>query len=1129
MDFTLRRATLDDLDAVMALETAGFPAGIVEQRAVFARRIAVFPEGFLLALDEAATPWGYFCAEIWSQQGSFDLGHDIEATLDRGGDTLYIASMTVAPEARGSGRGRALFQRALHVLQAEFPAVRKALLIVNEHWTGARRLYGDAGFVEEVRLPEFFRPEGGPVGAAVVMKKETEWNGSFRIGATMKKLLSLPENLVPVIHELEGLNHDEWFADSDPAGHKVGSGGGTAHLLAQDWALCGKGGRRVIVHAGGQSRRLPGYAPSGKILTPIPVYRWSRGQRIDQTLLDLQLPLYDKLMADVGPRQNTLIASGDVLILAPEIPRDLPEVDVVCFGIWVDPQLASRHGVFFTPRNQPRQLEFMLQKPTHQTIEKLAGTLLYQMDIGLWILSDRAVDVLMKKCGWDGQKFAGGTPDFYDLYSSFGPALGAQPTTPDPEVSALSVAVVPLEGGGFYHFGTSLELITSMGKIQNLVQDQRFLWHHRVKPHPTLFTQNAVTQIAWNQKHHHIWIENSWIPAGWALTDHHVLTGIPENSWELTLPSGVCLDVVPVGPDRFCLRPYGISDSFNGDPADPSTLWMGTPVAQWLAQRGLSLAQAGLDTVRDLQKAPLFPVFLKKDLTQEWVRWMIAPEAPESALSSRWVAQERLSAEQISTQADLVRLYAQRDQFRAATLPFLAKNNLHSVFYQIDLKALAGDFARNKLALPPVLPPEAPAVTRFRDFMFRAEVAKRKGLDGRDDEKRAFGELQSSLIGSIPLRADPKLDVFADQIVWGRSPARLDLAGGWSDTPPYCIQTGGRVVNLAVNLNGQPPMQVFVRLSPRHTIVLRSIDNGVSEEISTYEQLDRLSALGSAFSIPRAALSLAGFHPRFNPAGFLTLEQQLKEFGGGIEISLLAAIPQGSGLGTSSILAATILGALSDFCRLGWTKEAVCHRTLILEQLLTTGGGWQDQFGGILPGLKLLETQPGWQETVSVRWLPDLLFTQPETKDLWLLYYTGITRVAKTILAEIVTGMFLNEGPRLSIVDDIKAHALAAYDALQKCDMDETGRVIGRSWQLNKALDSGTTSPEIEALIAQIADWTSGLKLLGAGGGGYLLICAKDVAAARKIQDTLNRNPPNGRARFVKMSLSTEGFQLTRS
>lgn len=98
-----------------------------------------------------------------------------------------------------------------------------------------------------------------------------------------------------------------------------------------------------------------------------------------------------------------------------------------------------------------------------------------------------------------------------------------------------------------------------------------------------------------------------------------------------------------------------------------------------------------------------------------------------------------------------------------------------------------------------------------------------------------------------------------------------------------------------------------------------------------------------------------------------------KGLGCGLEITLLAAIPAGSGLGTSSILAATVLGSISDFCGLGWDKAMIGNRTLVLEQLLTTGGGWQDQFGGVLHGLKLLQTSDGFNQNPQVRWLPEYL------------------------------------------------------------------------------------------------------------------------------------------------------------
>jgi galactokinase/mevalonate kinase-like predicted kinase len=169
------------------------------------------------------------------------------------------------------------------------------------------------------------------------------------------------------------------------------------------------------------------------------------------------------------------------------------------------------------------------------------------------------------------------------------------------------------------------------------------------------------------------------------------------------------------------------------------------------------------------------------------------------------------------------------------------------------------------------------------------------------------------------------------------------------------------------------------------------------------------------------------------------------------------------------------------------------------------------------------------QEKIRVRWMPDRLFTQPEYKECWLLYYTGITRVAKNILAEIVRGMFLNEGYRLRIVDEIRQHAYRLAEAIQGSDLHYTGKMVAHSWKLNNALDNGTNTPEVQRIIDLIHSYTLGFKLLGAGGGGYMLMCAKDREAALRIKQVLTRNPPNAKARFVNMDVSQKGFQISRS
>jgi galactokinase/mevalonate kinase-like predicted kinase len=376
----------------------------------------------------------------------------------------------------------------------------------------------------------------------------------------------------------------------------------------------------------------------------------------------------------------------------------------------------------------------------------------------------------------------------------------------------------------------------------------------------------------------------------------------------------------------------------------------------------------------------------------------------------------------------------------------------------------------------------------------------------------------------------PVCGIQKDQIVWGRSPVRIDIAGGWTDTPPYCIEHGGKVVNLACNLNGQPPVQVFAKLSKKMEIVIRSIDMGVDQKIADYNDIRTFAQPGSEFALAKAALAIVGFLPEFHTgARYPNLESQLSDFGGGIEISLLSAIPAGSGLGTSSILAATILGALNELCGSGWNKHDIIMRTLALEQMLTTGGGWQDQVGGVFPGIKLSETVPGIIQNPTLKWLPDMMFKNRNAQDVSMLYYTGLTRMAKNILQDIVRGMFLNSRKQLSILKEIGDHAIDTFDCIQKNDWDSYCRSITRCWELKQALDSGTNPPQVESIIDSVSDYLSCAALPGAGGGGYIYMIAKDEEAARRVRKHLLDFPPNKLSRFVEPYISDTGLEITKS
>ena len=857
----------------------------------------------------------------------------------------------------------------------------------------------------------------------------------------MKKLLSLPPNLVGSFHDVTGLSRDEYFCTCDPVGHRLGSGGGTAWLLQEamrseasdasfsDWLSKEK---RILIHAGGQSKRLPSYAVSGKVLMPLPVFRWERGQKLSQDLMSVQLPLYEKMMAAAPERLHTMVVSGDVLIRATQPLQPVPDADVVCYGLWLDASVAKNHGVFVSDRRTPSVLKQMLQKPSVQTLSELQKDHFYLTDIGVWLLSDKAVSLLMQR-SMRNPNTQSHPNDFkeYDLYSEFGCALGTNPSKPDGEVSSLKVAILPLAGGEFYHFGTSREMISSTLRLQNLVNDQREIMHIDRKPHPSIFVQNSIVKVPFTEENTNVWVENSYIGSRWHLTHDHVITGVPDNDWEMNLEPGDCIDVVPVGESDYEVRRYRIDEPLNSN--------------------------------------------------------------------------------EVAERANLRRLFDQRRRYRKENWIALARNWRHSVFYQLDLADAAETFEKEQIPLPEPLGEDAPLMTRIHHAMFLG------------DSEKAFALLRQGLCSyAADEQQKPSLCVADDQIVWGRSPVRIDIAGGWTDTPPYCLMEGGNVINFAIELNGQPPLQAYVKPSKEPRIVLRSIDLGAMEVVETTEQLTDFMHVGSPFSIPKAALVLAGF-------GKDDLREALKTFGAGIELTLLSAIPAGSGLGTSSILALTVLGALNDFCGLGWDKNEIGRRTLMLEQMLTTGGGWQDQFGGVLGGVKLLQTGRGFDQSPQVRWLPNDLWTQPEYRACHLLYYTGITRTAKSILAEIVRRMFLNHHDELNMLREMKAHTMEMYEAIQRNDFQQMGCLVRKTWHQNQTLDSGTNPPAVAALTDLIDDLCLGYKLPGAGGGGYLYMIAKDPEAAARIKQILGQNGLNANARFVEMSLSTTGLQISRS
>lgn len=960
---------------------------------------------------------------------------------------------------------------------------------------------------------------------------------------SIRHLLSLPPAMSAAFPYVSNRPSSEWFAACDPAGSKLGSGGGIVQILFDAWNADGKpgdfetwiaSGQKLVILAGGQSRRLPAYAAAGKIFIPMPALRWTLGQSIDDTLLDFMLPGFHRVLEKAGDQFPLMVCSGDVVLRFEDNLPAFPEVDLVGLGMWVSPEMASHFGVFFTPRTGDQSLGFFKQKPSPEVIREQAADYLAMVDTGAWLLGKNAIAALLDKCGWDRtvQKFANQHPATYELYSDFGPALGATPETNDPIISKLKAAAVPLPRAEFYHLGTTRQMIESISALQNCQLDQSVTGPVDSKPHPDIYVLNSDFAFRTrNVGNANLWVENSVLPPDQLLATRQVITGVPDEKLHLDLRAGICLDITPIGEDEYCIRLYGFDDTFKGALGAADTLWMDVPARTWFESRGLTLDSCGLDEVSDIQLSKIFPVVSRDELTSDFISWLqSASPASSEPFREQFIHGKRLSAMEICEQANIRRIYAQRHEMLRRVLPKMHANSRNNPFFRLDLTSVEPYFDTvptydvRTQAHDPVLAANA--------LQLEARVASRLNPERSTlAETRAFNTLRDAIIESIQsvLRA-PQRNTLPDQIVWGRSPVRLDLAGGWTDTPPYCFKKGSAVVNMAVDINGQPPIQVFYRVCEEPKIVVRSIDLGLESVIETYEDLADYARPGSGFALARAAMCLAGFHPDFQiGTRYSSLRDQLREFGGGIEVSLLAAAPKGSGLGTSSILAATLLGTLSDACSLGWDHATIVRLTLAMEQMITTGGGWQDQVGGIYRGIKCAESTPGLDQKISLRWLPEHLFERSDSLRVARLYYTGITRMAVGILREIVRGMFLNSRRHLDTLEAIGHNATTTFESLLKNDLDGLGHCIARSWKLNCHLDKDTNPPAVQDIMRRIKDYTAGAKLLGAGGGGYLLILAKDEEAAVRLERELANHPPNAGARFVDFSISSLGLHITRS
>jgi fucokinase len=949
---------------------------------------------------------------------------------------------------------------------------------------------------------------------------------------------------------------------ADPDGKRIGSGGSTIHSIAQVLRREGqpdgrdgaseeilRGLRILIVHAGGDSRRLPAYGPCGKIFVPAP---GENQTGLPATLFDRLVPVFLELPEGAAGRGQIVVAAGDALLQFDASAVRAEHGGMTALGCYAQPEEASRHGVFCLGANNAIRL--YLQKPSIAEQEAAGAINRFgrsALDIGVMNLDAEAAMVLLRTFGpgWQSVRTHG-----LDLYREICCAMGSDGTLEQyvnsargsgsgwsqemlagvfPALREIPFFVQILPQCKFLHFGSTRQLVSSGQALA--MQD------HGIAPWITTLAINSTVEGDGSIAGPDAWVEGCRISAPLQLGGRNVVVGIDVRE-PLSLPREACLDVLRghgrCGAGVWFARCYGIDDTFK-DPVSGGAQFCGRPVLDWIAAVGADPDAIWPDGGESsLWNARVFPAEDSAEGFRKWL-WMWTPEKATGAQKRAYLAADRYSAAEIAVLADQEDFHARRHGIRAEEIRRSLSHlfSRESAFSSKDLAFAIGQSAdppawvKRARELAETYCTDAPGagLASFTFCRIMHSLASAASAETQGWTDLAFRHLNETILRSS-LRAGqrPRNVLRADETIWGRGPARLELGGGWTDTPPYTLEYGGEVINAAVNLNGQPPIHCYCRVIEEPVIRLSSIDGGIHLEIRELAELLDYRRPGDRFALTKAALAISGFSPEMEewPDG-AGLREMLTEFGGGIELTTLVGIPKGSGLGTSSILGAVIMAVIRRMLGQPPNQRELFHDVLRLEQALTTGGGWQDQIGGGVGGTKITSTAPGMFPDPRIHYVPSDLLDPSENGGSTLLYYTGLTRLAKNILQQIVGG-YLNRDRRI-MAALAEEHEVARNiaDAMSRKDAAAFGHFVNVAWELQKRLCGTVTNETIEELLRKVRPHVHGMRISGAGSGGFLIMICKSPRGAAQVREMLEREPLNERSRFFDFEINHKGIEVT--
>ena len=335
-------------------------------------------------------------------------------------------------------------------------------------------------------------------------------------------------------------------------------------------------------------------------------------------------------------------------------------------------------------------------------------------------------------------------------------------------------------------------------------------------------------------------------------------------------------------------------------------------------------------------------------------------------------------------------------------------------------------------------------------------------------------------------------------------PVRVNLSGTWTDAMPYCTDNGGEVVNVAVKVDGEKPIWVEIEKLEEKRIEFCSEN---AEEIFSFDNTSEEEL--SDFNLHRAVLKTIGIDKN------TVLENGFRL------TTRVSSVDKGSGLGTSSILLSGCFIALNEMFCLGYDKEKILGMVFVAEQIMKTGGGWQDQVGGIFEGVKVTSSSAGLEQKLFVQEINASEKFRSFFEERVILVPTGQRHFGRFIVSDVLARYLEKDEETLAGFARIKE---LNYDVMKSIAEDDYGafaECINRHFDLLKKISLKITNKKIdeltEGLLKECADAVS---ICGAGGGGYLLAILKEDVTAETVQYFIENNfkTINGKVKRLEIS-----------